>query len=224
MKTALLTFTVLLISINFSTAQFSQEPLPYAFNALEPFIDAQTMEIHYTKHHAGYVAKLNEALKETGMENCGDMSVIFSNMSKYSSVIRNNAGGHFNHTLYWKILTPDTSVKPSAKLLKAIEVDFKSMDEFKNKLNKEAAGRFGSGWAWLIVTPENKLAVVSTPNQDNPLMSDSPVKGTPILGIDVWEHAYYLKYKNKRADYLQAIWNIINWETVSKLYDEAMLK
>lgn len=224
MKLALFIFITFLITTNCAIAQFAQESLPYAYDALEPFIDAQTMEIHYSKHHAGYVAKLNEALKDVGLERSSDFIVIFENISKYNTTIRNNAGGHYNHTLYWQILTPDTNTKPSEKLLKAIKANFNNMGEFKNQLIKEAAGRFGSGWAWLIVSAEKRLVIMSTPNQDNPIMSDSPIKGVPILGIDVWEHAYYLKYKNRRPDYLHAIWNIINWDMVSKLYDKAISK
>ncbi|MFZ2285231.1 MAG: superoxide dismutase, partial [Lutibacter sp.] len=194
--------------------QFTQAPLPYAYDALEPFVDAQTMEIHYTKHHAGYVTNLNKALKEAGMENNTDMNAILGNISKYSTAIRNNAGGHYNHTLFWNVLTPNKDTKLSANLAAAIETTFGSMEAFKTQLTQAAATRFGSGWAWLVVTPENKLVICSTPNQDNPLMDDAPVKGTPIFGIDVWEHAYYLKYQNKRGDYLQAIWNVVNWEEV----------
>lgn len=224
MKTALFTFIAVLIATNCATAQFTQEPLPYAFDALEPFIDTQTMEIHYSKHHAGYIAKLNEALKGAGLKQNNDLNAIFENIGKYSTTIRNNAGGHYNHTLYWKILTPDTNTKPSGKLLKAIKDSFNSTAEFKNQFIKEASGRFGSGWAWLIVTPEKKLVIMSTPYHDNPLMNDSPIKGVPILVIDVWEHAYYLKYKNRRQDHLQAVWNVINWDMVSGLYDKAISK
>ncbi|MFZ2432032.1 MAG: superoxide dismutase [Lutibacter sp.] len=204
--------------------QFTQAPLPYAYDALEPFVDAQTMEIHYTKHHAGYVTNLNKALKEAGMENNTDMNAILGNISKYSTAIRNNAGGHYNHTLFWNVLTPNKDTKLSANLAAAIETTFGSMEAFKTQLTQAAATRFGSGWAWLVVTPENKLVICSTPNQDNPLMDDAPVKGTPIFGIDVWEHAYYLKYQNKRGDYLQAIWNVVNWEEVSRLYAQTQVK
>ena len=202
----------------FALAQFKQRPLPYAYNALEGNIDAQTMEIHYSKHHAGYVNNLNKALKEAGMENSTDLNAILGNISKYSIAIRNNAGGHYNHTLFWNVLTPNKNTKPSIELAVAIETTFGSMEAFKTQLTQAAATRFGSGWAWLVVTPENKLVICSTPNQDNPLMDDAPVKGTPILGLDVWEHAYYLKYQNKRGDYLQSIWSIINWDEVSRFY------
>ena len=202
------------------TAQFSQKPLPYAYTALEPFIDAQTMEIHYSKHHAAYVKNLNAAVVGTEAEK---MSVkeIFANVSKFSPAIRNNAGGHYNHELFWSILTPEKNTKPSPELEKAINDAFGSMDVLKEKLNAAAATRFGSGWAWLYVDSAKKLAISSTPNQDNPLMDIAESKGTPILGIDVWEHAYYLKYQNKRADYLSAIWNIINWNEISNNYKAA---
>ncbi|MDP3359306.1 MAG: superoxide dismutase [Lutibacter sp.] len=205
-------------------AQFTQAPLPYAYDALEPFVDAQTMEIHYTKHHAGYISNLNKALKEAGMENNTDMNAIFENMSKYSTAIRNNAGGHYNHTLFWNVLTPNKNTKLSDELAAIIEITFGSVEAFKTQLTQAAATRFGSGWAWLVVTPDNKLVICSTPNQDNPLMDDAPVKGTPIFGIDVWEHAYYLKYQNKRGDYLQAIWNVVNWDEVSRLYAQTQVK
>ena len=223
MKTVLKFLMIALMSSS-AFAQFTQAPLPYAYDALEPFVDAQTMEIHYTKHHAGYVNNLNKALKEAGMENNTDMNAILGNISKYSTAIRNNAGGHYNHTLFWNVLTPNKNTKISAELAAAIETTFGSMEDFKSQLTQAAATRFGSGWAWLVVTPENKLAICSTPNQGNPLMDDAPVKGTPIFGIDVWEHAYYLKYQNKRGDYLQAIWSVVNWDEVSRLYAKTQIK
>lgn len=201
-------------------AQHKLPELPYAFNALEPYIDAQTMEIHYTKHHQGYVTNLNNALNEEQKKL--SINQLLSTVSKFSPAIRNNAGGHYNHSLFWTILTSTQNTQPSAQLMKAIENQFQTMDSLKSTLNKAAATRFGSGWAWLVVTSERKLVVCSTPNQDNPLMDIAEVKGMPILGIDVWEHAYYLKYQNKRADYLSAIWNIINWEEVSSRYAEAI--
>jgi Fe-Mn family superoxide dismutase len=152
------------------------------------------------------------------------MNAILGNMSKYSTAIRNNAGGHYNHTLFWNVLTPNKNTKLSPELAATIETTFGSMEAFKTQLTQAAATRFGSGWAWLVVTPENKLVICSTPNQDNPLMDDAPVKGTPIFGIDVWEHAYYLKYQNKRGDYLQAIWNVVNWNEVSRLYAQTQVK
>lgn len=223
MKTVLKFLVIALISSS-AFAQFTQAPLPYAYDALEPFVDAQTMEIHYTKHHAGYVNNLNKALKEAGKENYTDMNAILGNISKYSTAIRNNAGSHYNHTLFWNVLTPNKNTKLSPELAAAIETTFGSIEAFKTQLTQAAATRFGSGWAWLAVTPENKLVICSTPNQDNPLMDDAPVKGTPVLGIDVWEHAYYLKYQNKRGDYLQAIWSIMNWDEVSRLYAGTQIK
>lgn len=215
-------FVILFMGLN-SFAQFSQKPLPYAYNALEPFIDAQTMEIHYSKHHAAYVKNLNAAIIGTPAEKM-NINEILASVSKFSPAIRNNAGGHFNHELFWSLLTPKKDTKISPELEKAINTKFSSLDSLKIKLNAAAASRFGSGWAWLLVDKDGKLAICSTPNQDNPLMDIAEVKGTPILGIDVWEHAYYLKYQNKRADYLSAIWNVINWDEVSNLYEKATHK
>jgi len=216
---------VLLVSVtllvNKVSAQFVQEPLPYAYNALEPFIDAQTMEIHFSKHHLAYINNLNAELKNNFPGQVPTMDELLKNMSKYNMAVRNNGGGHYNHTLFWKLLSAKKT-EPSAELLKAIVATFGSMDELKTKLNKEGTSRFGSGWAWLIVTADKKLAVTSTPNQDNPLMDVAPVKGAPILAFDVWEHAYYLKYQNKRADYLQALWSVVNWEYASELYSNAL--
>lgn len=203
-----------------SQTKFTLPDLAYEFNALEPFIDSTTMNIHYSKHHAGYVNNLNNAIKDTEAANLS-LEDIFKNMSKFSTAIRNNAGGHYNHTLFWSILTPEKNTMPSDRLSQAIQHHFNGLDSLKIKLNAAAASRFGSGWAWLIVTPEKKLAITSTPNQDNPLMDIAEVKGVPILGIDVWEHAYYLKYQNKRGDYLSALWNVINWNEVSRLFDVA---
>ena len=207
---------LLLLTLSVS-AQFTQKPLPYAYTDLEPFIDAQTMEIHYSKHHAAYVKNLNAAIIGTGAAKMS-ITEIFSNVSKLSPAIRNNAGGHYNHELFWSLLTPIKNTKPSGGLEKAIDETFGSMDALKEKINAAATSRFGSGWAWLSVDKKNKLVVSSTPNQDNPLMDVAETKGTPILGIDVWEHAYYLKYQNKRADYLTSIWNVINWNEVSENY------
>lgn len=220
MKTIKLLIAGLFIASQFVSAQFKQTPLAYAYNALEPYVDAETMEIHYTKHAAGYVSNLNKAIAGTPMEN-EDMMTILSHISKESPTIRNNAGGHYNHELFWTILTPEKNTHPSEKLEKAITESFGSLDALKEKLSKAGAERFGSGWAWLIVTPDKKLAVTSSPNQDNPLMDIAEMKGTPILGIDVWEHAYYLKYQNKRADYLTAFWNVVNWNEVSRRYEAA---
>ena len=220
MKRFQIVSVLLLLTLSVS-AQFAQKPLPYAYSDLEPFIDAQTMEIHYSKHHAAYVKNLNAAVVGT---DAATMTVkeIFANVSKLSPAIRNNAGGHYNHELFWSILTPIKNTKPAAALEKAIMDTFGSMDALKEKINAAATTRSGSGWAWLSVDKNNKLVVSSTPNQDNPLMDVAETKGTPILGIDVWEHAYYLKYQNKRADYLTSIWNIINWNEVSENYNLAI--
>ncbi|MCP9770931.1 superoxide dismutase [Lacihabitans sp. LS3-19] len=192
---------------------FSLPALPYAYSALEPFIDAQTMEIHHSKHHQGYVNNLNKAVVGTPMEFT-PLADIVANISKASTAVRNNAGGHWNHSFFWEILSPKKQ-SPSDKLMNMIVRDFGSLDKMQTEFNAAATSRFGSGWAWLIVQ-DNKLKICSTPNQDNPLMDIAEVKGTPILGIDVWEHAYYLKYQNKRADYIKAFWNIVNWEKVEK--------
>ena len=193
--------------------------LKYAFNALEPHIDAMTMEIHHDKHHAAYVTNLNKAIEGTDAENLS-LEDLMANISKYPMAVRNNGGGHYNHTLFWEILGPNGGA-PSGKLADAINDAFGSLDSLKEQMNTAGATRFGSGWAWLIIQ-NGKLAVCSTPNQDNPLMDIAEVKGTPILGIDVWEHAYYLKYQNKRPDYLGAIWNVINWAEVGKRYEAAL--
>lgn len=193
--------------------------LKYAFNALEPHIDAMTMEIHHDKHHAAYVTNLNKAIEGTDAENLS-LEDLMANISKYPMAVRNNGGGHYNHTLFWEILGADGG-SPSGALAEAINSTFGSLDSLKEQMNTAGATRFGSGWAWLIVQ-NGKLAVCSTPNQDNPLMDIAEVKGTPILGIDVWEHAYYLKYQNKRPDYLGAIWNVINWNEVAKRYEAAL--
>jgi superoxide dismutase, Fe-Mn family len=215
-------FATAVMLSNIASAQFTQAPLPYAYSALEPFVDAQTMEIHYSKHHAAYVANLNKALSESAPSMLTDLESMLANISKFSAAVRNNGGGHYNHNLFWEILTPKKNTKPSASLTLAIEETFGGMDKLKEQLNKAAATRFGSGWAWLLVTDDKKLAISSTPNQDNPLMDVVEVRGQPVLGIDVWEHAYYLKYQNRRGDYLQALWNVINWDAVSARYEKAM--
>lgn len=201
---------------------FTLPALPYGYDALEPFIDASTMEIHHSRHHKAYVDNLNKALE--GNE-AADASIesLMANMSKHSPAVRNNGGGHFNHSLFWQILLPSgKSNGPSMKLSDAINNTFGSLDALKEKISTAGATRFGSGWAWLCVDNNKNLCVCSTPNQDNPLMDIADCPGTPILGIDVWEHAYYLKYQNKRPDYLSAIWNVINWEKVSELYEAAL--
>jgi superoxide dismutase len=209
----------LLVTLS-ASAQFTQKALPYAYNALEPFIDAQTMEIHYSKHHAAYVKNLNAALTGTAAEKLS-INEIFAKVSTLSPAVRNNAGGHYNHELFWSVLTTEKNTKMSTELENAINDTFGSLDKLKEKLNAAGASRFGSGWAWLVMTREGKLVVTSTANQDNPLMDVAEVKGTPIFGIDVWEHAYYLKYQNKRADYLSALWNVVNWTEISNRYKAA---
>lgn len=190
--------------------------LPYSYDALAPYIDAATMEIHHTKHHQGYVNKLNAALEESGIEGT-DLNSLLSKVSELSTAIRNNGGGHFNHNLFWTILTPNGSELPTT-LSEAIDNTFGSLDDLKSQFADAAATRFGSGWAWLIVDADGKLKVTSTPNQDNPLMDTAQDQGTPILGLDVWEHAYYLNYQNKRPDYIDAFWNIVDWKEVEKRY------
>jgi Fe-Mn family superoxide dismutase len=198
---------------------FTLPNLPYAFNALEPHIDARTMEIHHGKHHNAYVTNLNNAIAGTDAEKL-TIEEICKNISKYPVAVRNNGGGHYNHSLFWTILTP-AGGSPSGPVADAINSTFGSFDEFKTKFSAAATGRFGSGWAWLIVDNSGKLAITSTPNQDNPLMDVAETTGTPILGLDVWEHAYYLNYQNRRPDYIAAFWNIINWSEVAKRFSAA---
>lgn len=198
---------------------FTLPPLPYAFNALEPHIDAQTMQIHHDKHHQAYVDNLNKAIAGTENEN-KSLQELIANAGKISAAVRNNGGGHWNHSFFWEILGPNAGGQPSGKLADAINSTFGSFDALKEKVNAAGATRFGSGWAWLIVK-DGKLEVTSTPNQDNPLMDVAEVKGSPILGIDVWEHAYYLKYQNRRPEYLTNIWNVINWNKVAEHFDKA---
>lgn len=199
--------------------KFELPKLPYGYDALEPYIDKQTMEIHHTKHHNGYVTKLNDAIQGTDLEN-KSLEEILKNVSKHPAGVRNNGGGHYNHSLFWTIMKKGGGGNPSGDLATAINSAFGSMDDFKKKFSDAAATRFGSGWAWLIVSG-GKLDVTSTPNQDNPLMDVADKKGTPILGLDVWEHAYYLKYQNKRPDYIQNWWNTINWDEVANRFSKA---
>lgn len=205
-------------SVN-AQSEFQLPKLEYAYDAFDSIIDEKTMEIHHSKHHQGYVNNLNKAIEGTSAVNLSLVDLL-KNISNYSTAVRNNAGGHYNHSLFWTILTPEKNTKPSEKLLHAIDQQFGSMDSLKILINNAAASRFGSGWAWLSLDKDNKLFISSTPNQDNPLMNITEKQGKPILGIDVWEHAYYLKYQNKRGDYLSAIWDIINWEEVSKRYEK----
>ncbi len=198
---------------------FTLPPLPYAPNALEPYIDAQTMTIHHDKHHQAYVDNLNKALAGTPNEN-KSLEEIVKNAGTISPAVRNNGGGHWNHSFFWNILAVNGGSQPTGELSDAINSAFGSFDAFKEKFNTAATTRFGSGWAWLIVK-DGKLEVTSTPNQDNPLMDVAEVKGTPILGVDVWEHAYYLKYQNRRPEYLAAFWNVIDWAKVAEQYGSA---
>jgi Fe-Mn family superoxide dismutase len=198
---------------------FQLSPLPYASNALEPHIDARTMEIHHDKHHAAYVNNLNAAITGTDAEKLS-LEDILKNVSKYSPAVRNNAGGHYNHSMFWQLMMPGGSSTPAGALADAINSTFGNYDEFKNKFTTAGTTRFGSGWAWLVVSG-GKLSIGSSPNQDNPLMDVSEVKGTPILGLDVWEHAYYLNYQNRRPDYIAAWWNVVNWDEVAKRYTAA---
>ncbi len=200
---------------------FTLAPLPYANDALEPFFDAQTMEIHHDRHHNAYVTNLNAAIAGTDSDK-QSIEEILANISKASPAVRNNGGGHYNHELFWNILAPaGKGGELSGDLKAAIEAAFGSVDEFKAQFKAAGGSRFGSGWAWLIVKADGSVAVTSTPNQDNPLMDIAEVKGTPILGIDVWEHAYYLKYQNKRPDYIDAFWNVVNWNEVAKRFAAA---
>ena len=197
---------------------FTLPPLPYAYDALEPHIDEQTMKIHHDKHHQAYVDNLNKAIAATEHEN-KSLEELVANAGKILPAVRNNGGGHWNHTFFWDILSGDGG-SPSGSLAEAINSTFGSFDALKEKVNAAGTTRFGSGWAWLIVK-DGKLEVSSTPNQDNPLMDVAEVEGTPVLGIDVWEHAYYLKYQNRRPEYLGAIWNVINWTKVSERFENA---
>lgn len=199
-------------------AQFTLPDLPYAFDALEPAIDKETMQIHHDKHHAGYVKNLNDAVKGTALEK-QSIEKILASVSKSSAAVRNNAGGHYNHSLFWQVMTPNGSA-PSESFVKVINSTFGSLDKFKSAFADSAAKRFGSGWAWLIIQ-KGKLKITTTPNQDNPLMDVVKENGVPILALDVWEHAYYLKYQNKRPDYISAWWSVVNWPEVERRYNQS---
>jgi Fe-Mn family superoxide dismutase len=198
---------------------FDQQPLPYAYNALEPWIDTLTMDIHYNKHAAAYSKNVKEAALAENVDTTKPLEDVLYKISKYSVKMRNNAGGHYNHELFWKLLSANTTTQPTGKLLTAIETGFGSLDEMKKQFSTAAATRFGSGWAWLVFTNDKKLMITSTPNQDNPLMDIAEAKGFPLFGLDVWEHAYYLKYQNRRADYIANFWKILNWNTVNERYN-----
>lgn len=226
-------FLLLFLLINSPIISFSNQPLlqlpknekgyelpalNYNYDALEPFFDSKTMEIHYSKHHQAYINNLNKAIQGTNAENL-PLENILQNISKYSTTIRNNGGGHWNHAFFWKILKINNGTLPKGKLKMQIEKDFGSFDNFKSEFSKAAMSRFGSGWAWLIIS-DGKLKVTSTPNQDNPLMDIAEIKGIPLIGLDVWEHAYYLKYQNRRNEYVENFWNVVNWDYVEQLYNQ----
>ena len=198
---------------------FDQTPLPYAYNALEPVIDAMTMEIHYSKHAATYAKNVKEAATAESVDISKPIEDVLAKVSKYSVKMRNNAGGHYNHELFWKTFKANGEGKPSGKLLAAIEKDFNSFDAFKTQFSDAGKNRFGSGWAWLVVGADKKLVTGSTPNQDNPLMDVADIKGFPLLGLDVWEHAYYLHYQNRRPEYIENWWKVVNWDFVQKRFE-----
>lgn len=198
---------------------FELPPLPYSFGSLEPHIDALTMEIHHDRHHNAYITNLNNAITGTDLEG-KSLDVILNNIDDYSAAVRNNGGGHYNHSLFWTVMSPNGGGAPEGDLAQAINARFGSFDSFKNEFSTSAATRFGSGWAWLCKKGGGEVDVCSSPNQDNPVMPGIGCGGTPILGLDVWEHAYYLKYQNKRPDYIAAFWNVINWEEVARRYAE----
>lgn len=199
---------------------FVLDPLPYANDALEPHFDALTMEIHHDRHHNAYVTNLNAAVAGTELEG-KSLEELISEVSKFSPAIRNNGGGHWNHTFFWNILSPNGGGTPVGTLAEAITTKFGSFEAFKDEFKKAGLTRFGSGWAWLVVTADGSVAVSSTPNQDNPLMDVADVKGTPIIGIDVWEHAYYLKFQNKRPDYIDSFWNLVDWAGAESRFQAA---
>jgi Fe-Mn family superoxide dismutase len=196
---------------------FALDPLPYANNALEPHIDALTMEIHHDRHHQAYVTNLNAAVAGTELEG-KSIEELLAGISKAPAPVRNNGGGHWNHSFFWKSLSSNGGGEPTGELAQAINAKFGSFPAFKDEFKKAATGRFGSGWAWLIVKDGGELAITSTPNQDNPLMDVAEAKGIPVIGLDVWEHAYYLKYQNKRPDYIDAYWNVVDWKAADALY------
>jgi Fe-Mn family superoxide dismutase len=198
---------------------FQQTALPYSYNSLEPVIDAMTMEIHYSKHAAAYATNLQQAAQAEKVDTRKPLEDVLTRISKYSAKMRNNAGGHYNHELFWKSMRSRmTDNRPSGALLQAIETSFGSFGNFKLQFSEAAKNRFGSGWSWLVREADNKLKIGSTPNQDNPLMDVSELKGFPLLGLDVWEHAYYLKYQNRRADYVDSWWNVVNWDYVQQRF------
>lgn len=211
------------ITQNTSPTPYTQQPLPYNYKALEPSIDSLTMEIHYTKHAATYAKNLAEATAAEGVNTANTtLETLLGNISKYTPKMRNNAGGHYNHELFWKCMAPKGSSKAAGNLQAAITRDFGSFEAFTTQFSDAGKNRFGSGWAWLVLTNDKKLKIGSTPNQDNPLMNISELKGFPVLGLDVWEHAYYLRYQNRRPDYITNWWNVVNWNFVGDRFDTAM--
>lgn len=205
--------------INLIIMSFTLPVLPYSYDALEPHIDAQTMEIHYTKHHQAYVTNLNNAVSGSALEG-KSLEELLKNVDSLPVVVRNNAGGHWNHTFFWNLLSPKASVAPTGKLAAAINKKWGNLDAFKAAFNQAAMGRFGSGWAWLCVEASGELEICSTANQDNPLMPNVGCSGQPILGLDVWEHAYYLKYQNRRAEYVEAFWKVLDWKVVENKFEQ----
>ena len=197
---------------------FTLPNLPYGYDALEPTIDAETMRLHHGKHHQAYVDKLNEGVAEDPSLQGKSLEEILSNISAQPKKVRNNGGGHWNHSFFWETMKPGGG-EPSGRLLRAIEDGFGSFDALKKQFGEAGVGQFGSGWVWLVADSDGELAITSTPNQDNPLMDDAPVKGTPIIGNDLWEHAYYLKYNNRRPDYLAAWWNVVDWDKAAERFD-----
>ncbi|MDR2276040.1 MAG: superoxide dismutase [Sphingobacterium sp.] len=205
-------------------SKFQLPDLPYAYTALEPYFDQETMRIHHQRHHQAYVDNLNKAIAGTAADDA-ELEDILTQVSQYSPAVRNNAGGHYNHSLFWKILSATPTTVPTGKLAKEIDATFGSLDELKMRIKNAGLAQFGSGWSWLYVKYNGTLDVVATPNQDNPLMDTQLTsRGIPILGVDVWEHAYYLKYQNKRADYLDAFWSVLDWSVVESNYDEVVAK
>ena len=212
-------FSKMVPSSMFENSPYQQQPLPYAYTALEPYIDAMTMEIHYTKHAAAYAKNLSDVcIAEKVDSNTIPFETLIKNISRYSVKMRNNAGGHYNHELFWQVMKPAPSIAPKGALAEAIIKTFGSFADFQKAFGEAAKARFGSGWAWLLLKKDGSLAISSTPNQDNPLMDIAETPGFPLMGLDVWEHAYYLKYQNKRPDYINNWWNLVNWEFVEKRY------
>lgn len=217
-KTGILVSAAPYLPFDAQTSPFDQSPLPYEYAALEPFIDAKTMEIHYSKHAAAYSTNLKDALKAEAVPAGMNFNKLLSEVSKYSAKLRNNGGGHYNHELFWRCMKANGGGTPSGKLSEAITRDFGSFEAMKTQFTDAGKNRFGSGWAWLYADASKKLKIGSTPNQDNPLMDVSEIKGLPLLGLDVWEHAYYLKYQNKRADYIENWWKLVNWDFVQQRF------